>query len=328
MENAESDSIDLKAIGKQIQEWITEVETVIVGQKRFLERVLLALLCQGHLLVEGVPGLAKTLTLRTIAQTLQLSTKRIQFTPDLLPGDIIGTTIYEQKSGEFTIKKGPVFAHFILADEINRAPAKVQSALLEAMQESQVTIGDTTFLLPRPFLVMATQNPIEQQGTYPLPEAQIDRFMMKIVLDYPTIAEETKIVERMATMQNRWQIRPIISAEDLTKWQTIADATYISPKLIDYIIRLVHFTRNPAQLGFEWPKWIERGASPRASIALVRLAKAHAFLQQRQQVLPEDIKAIAIDTLRHRLTPNYEAEAEQITAADLIQRMLKELPLP
>jgi MoxR-like ATPase len=293
-----------------------------------IERMLIGLLTGGHVLLEGVPGLAKTLTVRTLADTIQADFSRIQFTPDLLPADIIGTLVYNQREQDFQVRKGPVFANLVLADEINRAPAKVQSALLEAMQEKQVTIGDTSYTLPRPFLVLATQNPIEQEGTYPLPEAQVDRFMLMVKVGYPTRAEEREIMNRMATGTPE-EIRPIIDGQRLLDARRVVDEIYIENSVLDYIVDIVVATRDPAAAGV--PKladYIEFGASPRASIFLNRAARAHAFLQGRGFVMPEDVKAIAPDVLRHRIIPSFEAEADELTSEALLQDLLDHIDVP
>ncbi|MBV71396.1 MAG: ATPase [Myxococcales bacterium] len=313
-----------------VRDVLHEVEKVIVGQRQMVERVLLGLLTGGHVLLEGVPGLAKTLTVNTLARTLDASFQRIQFTPDLLPADLIGTLIYNPRSGEFTPKKGPIFANIILADEINRAPAKVQSALLEAMQERQVTIGDTTYPLQQPFIVMATQNPIDQEGTYPLPEAQVDRFMMLVKVDYPTKDEEREIINRQLDPAPL-EIRPIITPETIANARKIISDIYIDDRTKEYILDIVFATREPAnvpELGADFSRFIEVGASPRASIWLSRAAKAHAFIRGRGAVLPEDIKAIAPDILRHRLIPTYEAEAEELSSDDLIEKVLDVVEIP
>jgi MoxR-like ATPase len=304
-----------------------EVKRVVVGQDRFLERVMVALLAQGHLLVEGVPGLAKTLTVRTLAATLRGSYKRIQFTPDLVPADLVGTRIYNQKTGEFGTTLGPVFANLLLADEINRAPAKVQSALLEVMQERQVTIAGEAHKVPAPFVVMATQNPIETEGTYPLPEAQVDRFMMKVLVDYPSDEEEFVIVERV--IGPPLAASPVASTGQLIELQQACREVYVDPSLIQYAVRLVGATRRPAAAGLgELARYISYGASPRASIAMVEAARALAFMRGRGYVLPEDLGDLAADTLRHRLVLSYEALAEGLTADALIARVMAKLPLP
>ncbi len=304
-----------------------EVKRVVVGQDRFLERVMVALLAQGHLLVEGVPGLAKTLTVRTLAATLRGSFKRIQFTPDLVPADLVGTRIYNQKTGEFGTNLGPVFANLLLADEINRAPAKVQSALLEVMQERQVTIAGETHKLPAPFVVMATQNPIETEGTYPLPEAQLDRFMMKVLVDYPADDEEFVIVQRV--IGPPVQVNAVASTGQLAELQQQCRQVYVDPSLIQYAVKLVGASRRPAAHGLpELAKYLSYGASPRASIAMVEAARALAFLRGRAYVLPLDLTDLAADTLRHRLVLSYEALAEGLSADALIARLMARIPVP
>jgi MoxR-like ATPase len=306
----------------------SEIGKVIVGQKAMVERLLIGLLTGGHVLLEGVPGLAKTLAVRTLAQGLNLSFQRIQFTPDLLPADVIGTQIYNPRSGEFTIKKGPVFANLVLADEINRSPAKVQSALLEAMQEKQVTIGDATYLLDQPFLVMATQNPIEQEGTYPLPEAQVDRFMLKLRLTYPNKEEELEILNRMSAVDPKLQINAVLKPADIFALRDAIDQIYVDDKIKRYIVDIVHSTRAPAEYGLDIAPYIQYGASPRATIFLTRAAKAQAFLDGRGYVTPQDIKSIGFDVLRHRVAVTYEAEAEDITSEQLLQRVFDHLKVP
>jgi len=304
-----------------------EVKRVVVGQDRFLERVMVALLAQGHLLVEGVPGLAKTLTVRTLATALRGSTKRIQFTPDLVPADLVGTRVFNQKTGEFSTALGPVFTHFLLADEINRAPAKVQSALLEVMQERQVTIAGESHKLPQPFVVMATQNPIETEGTYPLPEAQVDRFMMKVLVDYPSDDEEFVIVQR--AIGTPVAVQPVVSMAQLAELQQQCRQLYVDPSLIQYAVRLVGATRRPAQHGLpELARLLSFGASPRASIALVEAGRALACLRGRSYVLPEDLADLAPDCLRHRLVLSYEALAEGLSADALVQQVMARIPLP
>ncbi|NML14988.1 MoxR family ATPase [Azohydromonas sp. G-1-1-14] len=304
-----------------------EVKRVVVGQDRFLERVLVAMLSQGHLLVEGVPGLAKTLTVKTLAQTLRGQFKRIQFTPDLVPADLVGTRIYNQKTGDFSTTLGPVFTNLLLADEINRAPAKVQSALLEVMQERQVTIAGTTHRVPEPFLVMATQNPIETEGTYPLPEAQVDRFMMKVLVDYPTEEEEFVIVERVTGAPV--EVQPVATTTQLAALQQACRNLYVDPSLMQYAVKLVAATRDPARAGLaDMARHITFGASPRATISLVEGARALAFLRGRGYVLPDDMVDIAGDVLRHRLTLSYEALAEGVTADQIIGRLMQKLPAP
>ena len=306
-----------------------EVNKVVVGQQYMMKRIMVGLLADGHILLEGVPGLAKTLAVSTISKTIDSTFKRLQFTPDLLPADLIGTMIYSQKTHEFSVKKGPLFANFILADEINRAPAKVQSALLEAMQERQVTISDTTYKLPKPFLVMATQNPLEQEGTYPLPEAQVDRFMLKLLIDYPTREEEKMILDRMIKNEEI-PIEKVISPTEIIELRNIVKEIYMEEKIKDYILDLVFATRNPENFKNlkDLANLIECGASPRATIYLAQAAKAHAFLDHRGYVTPDDIKAIGKDILRHRIILTYEAEAEQITQEDIVMRLFDEIEVP
>lgn len=308
---------------------IKEVQKVIVGQNYMVKRILVGLLANGHLLLEGVPGLAKTLTISTIAQTIKSTFHRIQFTPDLLPADVTGTLIFNQKNAEFMVKHGPIFANFILADEINRAPSKVQSALLEAMQERQVTIGDTTYPLPMPFLVMATQNPLEQEGTYPLPEAQVDRFMLKLRIDYPNRDEERQIMNRMVP-DTEIPVTAVLDPKQILKMREVIKEIYMEDKLKEYILDLVFATRNPADFKNlnSLNNMIECGASPRASIYLARAAKAHAFLEHRGYVIPDDIKAIGRDVLRHRVILTYEAEAEQVTQEHIINKIFDEIEVP
>ena len=311
-----------------VDEITDELSKTIVGQSYMIKRILIGLLAEGHVLLEGVPGLAKTLTIKTLASAIAGKFQRIQFTPDLLPADLIGTMIYQQKTGDFSIKKGPIFANLILADEINRAPAKVQSALLEAMQERQVTIGEETFAMDRPFLVMATQNPIEQEGTYPLPEAQVDRFMLKIKVGYPSREEERVIMDRMISPSKR-ESKTVITPERLLKAREVVDQVYLDDRIKDYIVELVFGTREPASLGNgQLADHIEYGASPRASVYLAQAAKAHAFLEHRGYVIPEDIKAIGLDVLRHRVVPTYEAEAEDLTSEDLVKRVFELVEVP
>ena len=305
-----------------------EIAKVIVGQRYMVRRILIGLLTGGHVLLEGVPGLAKTLTVNTVASSMQLAFSRIQFTPDLLPADIIGTTIYNPHTGDFSVKKGPVFANLVLADEVNRAPAKVQSALLEAMQERQVTIGDTTHRLPDPFLVMATQNPIEQEGTYPLPEAQLDRFMLMVKVGYPSREEEREIMDRM-TSRLKPECRAAVAPEELLRAKEVVEQIYVDDKIRDYIISIVSATREPARYGLEsLADFIEYGASPRASIFLTMAARAHAFMEHRGFVTPEDIKSIGADILRHRVILTYEAEAEDVTAEDVIHKLFEHVEVP
>ena len=304
-----------------------EVKKVIVGQDYLIERLLIGLLANGHILVEGVPGLAKTTAVKTLARTVDTSFQRIQFTPDLLPADLIGTQIYEPKTGNFNIKKGPLFSNIILADEINRAPAKVQSALLEAMQERQVTIGETTFALQDPFLVMATQNPIEQEGTYPLPEAQVDRFMLKLRINYPNKAEEKEIINRVAARADE-TINKVATPEQIRQAREVVGKIYIDEKLLDYIVEIVFATREPKVFGIDIESLIQYGASPRASIYLAQAAKAYAFLQGRGYVIPQDIKSIGSDVLRHRVILSYEAEAEDLTSDDIISKIFDNVEVP
>ena len=305
-----------------------EIGRVIVGQKHLLDRLLIALLTNGHVLLEGVPGLAKTLALKTLASCVDVRFKRLQFTPDMLPADIVGTMIYNPQDGVFRTKHGPIFSNLILADEINRAPAKVQSALLEAMQERQVTIGDETYGLPNPFLVLATQNPLEQEGTYPLPEAQIDRFMMKVIVNYPTRNEERAILDAMATTEALPTPRAVVSAEQIVNARHVVNTLYVDNKIRDYIVDLVVATRPPVAASFNLNGYIQTGASPRATIALTLAARAMAFLNGRHFVIPQDVKSIALDVLRHRVSVTYEAEAENITSENVVDKILNALPVP
>lgn len=305
-----------------------EIEKVVVGQKRMINRLLIGLFANGHILLEGVPGLAKTLTISSLAQALDLNFRRIQFTPDLLPADLIGTMIFNQKESSFEVKKGPIFSNIVLADEINRSPAKVQSALLESMQERQVTIGENTFPLDKPFLVLATQNPVEQEGTYPLPEAQVDRFMMRVFVDYPSREEEKEIMRRMARTQTKLEVKPVLSMTEIFEIRDLVDKITLNEKLEDYIIDIVLASRKPELHGLERIKdYIDFGASPRASIALNLCSRCHAFLEGRSYVLPEDVKAIAPDVLNHRIILNYEAEAEEITSTDIVEEILNNVPI-
>lgn len=304
-----------------------EIQRVIVGQTTMIERLLIGLLARGHILLEGVPGLAKTLAVKTLAQAIRTRFQRIQFTPDLLPADLIGTMIYNQKTGEFSAKKGPIFSNLVLADEINRAPAKVQSALLEAMQEQHVTIGEETFPLESPFLVLATQNPIEQEGTYPLPEAQIDRFMLKLRIEYPGMAEERRILDRMSGGESI-EVQPVVDPEEIIEAGETLNQVYMDEKVKDYIVQLVFATREPSRFNVDAKGLIEYGASPRATIYLTRAAKAHAFLKRRGYVTPDDIKSIGMDVLRHRIILTYEAEAEEITPEEIIRRVFDKVPVP
>lgn len=328
-------TIDIHAISEQVQREsalveriLQEMDRVIVGQRAMVERILMGLLCNGHILLEGVPGLAKTLTVATLARIVAARFKRIQFTPDLLPADLTGTTIYNQHQGAFIPKKGPIFAHLILADEINRAPAKVQSALLECMQERQVTIGEETYPLDDPFLVMATQNPIDQEGTYPLPEAQIDRFMLKVKVDYPSRTEERLILDRMAN-DSPIAVEQAVSIDQIRRLREVVEIVYIDDKIKDYVVDLVQATRRPADYGLaDMAPLIEYGASPRAAIFLVRTARAHAFIQRRGYVTPEDVKAVGADVLRHRIIVSYEAEAEEIDSDHIVQQLFDHIEVP
>ncbi|MBK6525227.1 MAG: MoxR family ATPase [Crocinitomicaceae bacterium] len=307
----------------------TEINKVIVGQQYMIERLMIGLLANGHVLLEGVPGLAKTLAIKTLSDTIGGKFNRIQFTPDLLPADVVGTMVYNQKREEFTVKQGPVFANFILADEINRAPAKVQSALLEAMQERQVTIGETTYRLPQPFLVLATQNPIEQEGTYPLPEAQVDRFMLKVFLDYPTKEEEKLIVRQSISPNGFPKVNTVVSVEQIIRAKELVKEVYLDEKIEKYIVDLVFATRKPGDYGLkDLEPLIGFGASPRASINMALAAKAYAFINHRGFVIPEDVRAVCPDVLRHRIGLTYEAEAEDITQADLVKKIMDFVEVP
>ncbi len=331
----QTQSIDIKSINEKIEkesafvELLTlEINKVIVGQKHMIERLLIGLLGQGHILLEGVPGLAKTLAINTLSQAVSGAFSRIQFTPDLLPADVIGTLIYNMKSNDFTIKKGPIFANFVLADEINRAPAKVQSALLEAMQEKQVTIGDETFILDKPFLVMATQNPVEQEGTYPLPEAQVDRFMLKTVIDYPKLEDEQQIVR--SNLKGAFEkIKPVVSVKEILKAQESVREVYMDEKIEKYILDIIFATRYPERYNLEdLNPLISFGASPRGSINLATAAKCYAFIKHRGYVIPEDVRAVVLDVLRHRVGLTYEAEAENITSEDIINKIVNVIEVP
>jgi MoxR-like ATPase len=330
-----STTIDIRAINEKIEresafvDLLTmEMNKVIIGQKYMIERLLIGLLGQGHILLEGVPGLAKTLAINTLSQAVHGSFSRIQFTPDLLPADVVGTMIYSVKDNDFTIKKGPVFANFVLADEINRAPAKVQSALLEAMQEKQVTIGDTTFKLDKPFLVMATQNPVEQEGTYPLPEAQMDRFMLKTVIDYPKMEDERLII-RQNLSGGYAKVNPVVSVEQIIRAQQAVREVYMDEKIEKYILDIVFATRYPEKYRLESLKpLISFGSSPRGSINLAVAAKCYAFIKRRGYVIPEDVRAVVHDVLRHRIGITYEAEAENITSVDIINKIVNEVEVP
>jgi MoxR-like ATPase len=305
-----------------------EIGRVIVGQRHLIDSLLIALLTNGHVLLEGVPGLAKTLALKTLASCLAVEFKRLQFTPDMLPADIVGTMIYNPQDGAFRTKHGPIFSNLILADEINRAPAKVQSALLEAMQERQVTIGDETYPLPSPFLVLATQNPLEQEGTYPLPEAQIDRFMMKVIVGYPNRAEERAILDAMATSEPLPVVRPVVSAAQILNARHVVNSLYVDEKIRNYIVDLVLATRPPVAKSLKIDGYIQTGASPRATINLTLAARAMAFLNGRHYVTPQDVKTVALDVLRHRVSVTYEAEAENVSSEDVIHSILDALPVP
>jgi MoxR-like ATPase len=316
------------ADARLIQDVSRQVALRVVGQEYMIDRLLISILTGGHVLLEGVPGLAKTLTVRTLAETISTSFSRIQFTPDLLPADVVGTQIYDQSTGQFMVKKGPIFANIILADEINRAPAKVQAALLEAMQEKQVTIGGTTYKLEEPFLVLATQNPIEQEGTYPLPEAQVDRFMLKLRVGYPTRDEEREIMRRMAS-GHAIDVRHVATPEAILEARGRIADLYMDDRIVDYIVDIVHATREPAAAGLkDLVPLIEFGASPRATIALAQASRAHAFLRNRAFVTPDDIKAIAPDVLRHRVLTTYEAEAEEVTSDEIVRRVLATVESP
>jgi MoxR-like ATPase len=324
-----------KPLKDQVSEtsaWIrtlrAEVGRVIVGQEQLVERLLVGLLANGHVLLEGVPGLAKTLSVRTLAAAVQASFRRIQFTPDLLPADIVGNLIYNPQDGNYHVTQGPVFANFVLADEINRAPAKVQSALLEAMQERQVTLGGETRKLPSPFLVLATENPIDQEGTYPLPEAQVDRFMFKVILDYPSFAEERHILDRMAFTSPETQIKPVVSLDEILATQKIVDQIHVDEKIRDYIVKIVFATRKPDDYKLDLKHFIQFGASPRATIYLTIAAKAWALLQGRDYVIPEDVKSIGPDVLRHRIILTYEAEAQSVTSDAIVKKILNVVPVP
>ena len=328
-------AVDVKQIGERvekespvIQQIRTEMHKIIVGQDELIDGLILALLCNNHVLIEGVPGLAKTLSITTMAKMLQASFRRLQFTPDLLPADVIGTLIYNPKTGEFTTKKGPIFANIILADEINRAPAKVQSALLEAMQERQVTIGDTSYPLPDPFMVMATQNPIEQEGTYPLPEAQVDRFMFKIIVAYPSKSDEHAILKKMAKTSPSLEVNPVITPDDVKRLRLLADDIYMDEKIEEYIIDIIEATRNPESYKLDIKDYIRYGASPRASIFLAMASKANAFIEGRGYVTPQDVKTVSMKVLRHRVILTYEAEAEEKTSEDIINHILQTVDVP
>ena len=327
--------VDIEALNQQIyiesqfvEKLNTETHKVIVGQNHMIERLMIGLLTRGHILLEGLPGLAKTLAIKTLATSVHANFSRIQFTPDLLPADIIGTMIYNPAKAEFTVRKGPVFANFVLADEINRAPAKVQSALLEAMQERQVTIGDTTFKLEEPFLVLATQNPIEQEGTYPLPEAQVDRFMLKVKIDYPSQQDEREIIRRNMTGDTP-SVSAVVTTEEILRARKVVQKVYMDEKIEQYILDIVFATRNPQQYGLQkLQNLIQYGGSPRASINLALASKALAFLKRRGYVIPEDVRNVCADVLRHRIGLTYEAEAENITVEDIINQILNKVEVP
>ncbi|MBN2070982.1 MAG: AAA family ATPase [Candidatus Krumholzibacteriota bacterium] len=328
-------SIDVKKIGDKVEKESAvleqvraEVRKVIIGQEYMIERLLVGLLCNNHVLIEGVPGLAKTLAVTTLSRTINASFQRIQFTPDLLPADLIGTLIYNPRSGDFTTKKGPLFSNIILADEVNRAPAKVQSALLEAMQERQVTIGEESHALGDPFMVLATQNPIEQEGTYPLPEAQIDRFMLKLVVTYPSKEEEKKILQKMASSHPDLDVNPVIEASDIFRLRSLTDEIYMDEKVEDYIIDIVQATREPKAYGLDVADLIQYGASPRATIFLAMASRAHALLQGRGYVTPQDVKSIGMDVLRHRVIITYEAEAEEKSSEDVVTSIFNNVAVP
>ena len=328
-------TVDVRRINEQVleesrtlQRLRLEVQNVIVGQHDLIDRLLVSILCNGHVLIEGVPGLAKTLTVTTLARAMLTSFQRIQFTPDLLPADLIGTLVYNPKSGDFTVRKGPVFHQIILADEINRAPAKVQSALLEAMQERQVTIGDTTFKLDEPFMVLATQNPIEQEGTYPLPEAQVDRFLLKVHVGYPTKEEEHLILKRMARSSPDVKVEAVVAPRDILRLRALSDEIYMDEKIEDYILNIVQATRSPQDFGLRIADLIRYGASPRASICLCMASRAYALIQGRGYVTPQDVKSVGLDVLRHRVIVSYEAEAEEKTSDDIIRQIFNAVKVP
>lgn len=326
---SERASVDVGERSRACQEIVDEVGRVLVGQDGMVSKLLVGLLTGGHVLLEGVPGLAKTLAVRCLAETIDTGFSRIQFTPDMLPADVLGTEIFNPREGTYSIKKGPIFSNLILADEINRAPAKVQAALLEAMEEAQVTIGGTTFRFDDPFLVLATQNPIEQEGTYPLPEAQIDRFMLKVKVSYPTKEEEAKIIDRMASGAELPKIRAVIDVSTLRAARSAVAEVFIDEKVKNYVVDLVQATRDPVSAGIaELDGMVDTGASPRASIFLTRAAKAHAFLQGRSYATPHDVKNVALDVLRHRVIPTYEAEAEGKTSEDVVERILSGILVP
>ena len=319
---------EVKNASAFVQPLLGEMSKVVIGQKILVERLIIGLLANGHVLLEGVPGLAKTLSIKSLAQCMDANFSRLQFTPDMLPADVVGTQIYNPQSGDFTTRQGPVFANLVLADEINRAPAKVQSALLEAMQERQVTIGDQTYKLPEPFLVLATQNPIDQEGTYPLPEAQVDRFMLKVRISHPERAEERQILDLMSCTNATPETQQVISMDDIRKAREVINNIYIDDKVKDYIVDMICCTRQPAKYEIDISDFIQLGASPRATVALTLAAKSHAFLRGRGFVTPQDVKSVAHDVLRHRVSVTFEAEAEEKSSETIIQKILDELPVP
>ena len=319
---------EVKNASAFVQPLLGEMSKVVIGQKILVERLIIGLLANGHVLLEGVPGLAKTLSIKSLAQCMDANFSRLQFTPDMLPADVVGTQIYNPQSGDFTTRQGPVFANLVLADEINRAPAKVQSALLEAMQERQVTIGDQTYKLPEPFLVLATQNPIDQEGTYPLPEAQVDRFMLKVKISHPERAEERQILDLMSCTNATPETQQVISMDDIRKAREVINNIYIDDKVKDYIVDMICCTRQPTKYEIDISDFIQLGASPRATVALTLAAKSHAFLRGRGFVTPQDVKSVAHDVLRHRVSVTFEAEAEEKSSETIIQKILDELPVP
>ena len=319
---------EVKNASAFVQPLLGEMSKVVIGQKILVERLIIGLLANGHVLLEGVPGLAKTLSIKSLAQCMDANFSRLQFTPDMLPADVVGTQIYNPQSGDFTTRQGPVFANLVLADEINRAPAKVQSALLEAMQERQVTIGDHTYKLPEPFLVLATQNPIDQEGTYPLPEAQVDRFMLKVKISHPERAEERQILDLMSCTNATPETQQVISMDDIRKAREVINNIYIDDKVKDYIVDMICCTRQPAKYKIDISDFIQLGASPRATVAITLAAKSHAFLRGRGFVTPQDVKSVAHDVLRHRVSVTFEAEAEEKSSETIIQKILDELPVP
>jgi MoxR-like ATPase len=321
---------EIRDAGQFAERAIAEIGRAVVGQRMMVDRLIIGLISGGHVLLEGVPGLAKTLTVKSLARVLEGTYQRIQFTPDLLPADLVGTLMFNQREGTFEPRKGPVFANIILADEINRAPAKVQSALLEAMQEQQVTIGDTTYPLPKPFLVMATQNPVEQEGTYPLPEAQVDRFMLKVKVGYPLRRDERQVLDLVteSDLPPGEDLKPIATLEDVLRARALVRKIYVDEKVKEYILDLVEATRDPERYGLDIGRYIQFGASPRATIFLALAAKAHAFIQRRAHVTPDDVKIIGMDVLRHRIIPNFEAEAMEVTSEDIVRKVFNEVPVP